>query len=482
MGATATEMRQLPSRGRARRAADNDDDDDVDNDDDGPTGAGRPSARAISNVLSVGPAGAAMEPPRNARRLNDLTWAFAQALDHDLSHSGAPSASPYAEAMPIAVPADDPVGGRLGASGAGGRYLPLNGAGPGGVGVTLGAASLAPSPAGGQVVAGDGRAGENVLLTALHTVWLRAHNRWAAAIAAALPAADDEAVYQLARKAVGAAQAKITYEEWLPPVLGPAATPCAGGAYNASVDARVDVFFSTAAFRLGHTLVSDRLARRDAAGGPLPALPLAATFFRPPSFLDSPVAGIDALLRGAAAQVAGEVDVHIVWGLRNLLFGGRGRVGTDLFALNIQRGRDHRLPSYNEARAAYGLRPAASFAHITAHAPTAARLAAAYGGELSAVDAFVGGLAEDHAPGGSVGPLFAAALLDQFHRLAVGDRLFYTRPAAAFPPALVAAVPELGRLGRGGRWGLADLLVATTGVTIGSLPREGTFFADPPAA
>lgn len=109
MGATATEMRQLPSRGRARRAADNDDDDDVDNDDDGPTGAGRPSARAISNVLSVGPAGAAMEPPRNARRLNDLTWAFAQALDHDLSHSGAPSASPYAEAMPIAVPADDPV-------------------------------------------------------------------------------------------------------------------------------------------------------------------------------------------------------------------------------------------------------------------------------------------------------------------------------------------------------------------------------------
>lgn len=557
MGATATEMRQLPSRGQAGRAsaaaADNDDDDDVVDDDDGPTGAGRPSARAISSALSLGPAGAAMKPPRNARRLNDLTWAFAQALDHDLSHSGAPSAGPYAEAMPIAVPADDPVfeggatlrffrtyrarrpraspagragrggrpvgwvaapsgvvpneltswidashvyggdrvraaalrtgrGGRLAASGAGGRYLPLNGAGPGGVGVTLGAASLAPSPAGGQVVAGDGRAGENVLLTALHTVWLRAHNRWAAAIAAALPAADDEAVYQLARKAVGAAQAKITYEEWLPAVLGPAATPCAGGAYNASVDARVDVFFSTAAFRLGHTLVSDRLARRDAAGRPLPALPLAATFFRPPSFLDSPAAGIDALLRGAAAQVAGEVDVHIVRGLRDLLFGGRGRVGTDLFALNIQRGRDHRLPSYNEARAAYGLRPAASFAHITAHAPTAARLAAAYGGELSAVDAFVGGLAEDHAPGGSVGPLFAAALLDQFHRLAVGDRLFYTRPAAAFPPALVAAVPELGRLGRGGRWGLADLLVATTGVTAGSLPRGGIFFAGPPAA
>ncbi|GAB0490753.1 hypothetical protein MMPV_001990 [Pyropia vietnamensis] len=531
MGATTTEMLQLSPRWGADAR-----------DFDKPTGVGRPSARAISNALSA----EGGEPPRNARRLNDLTWAFAQVLDHDLSLSSAPSAGPYAVALPIPVPADDTVfeggatlgffrtfrarrprasatggvgwvaapagivpneltswidashvyggdrvraaalrtgtGGRLRTSGPGGRYLPLNGAGPGGVGVTLEVASEG-APAASQVVAGDVRAGENVLLTAFHTVWLRAHNRWADVIAAALPTGTpDEAIYQLARKAVGIAQAKITYEEWLPALLGPIAAQCMRGPYNASVDASVSVFFSTAAFRVGHTLVSNSLARRDEAGRPLPPLPLASSFFRSPEFLDSPAAGIDAMLRGAAAQVAGEVDVEIVPALRNLLFGGHGRSGTDLFALNIQRGRDHRLPSYNNARKAYNLSPARTFYDITTNADTAERLAAAYRGNLNDVDAFVGGLAEDHVPGGSVGPLFAAALVDQFHRLAVGDRFFYHRPAAALPPALVKAVPELQRLAPGEPWGLADLLVATTGVTAASLPQGGVFFADPPKA
>lgn len=548
MGGAATPMRRLPAHdpvyGDGEAA---------------PAGRGRPSARAISNAL-VPPGGA--PPPPSRRRLNDLMWVFAQSLDHDLSHSGAPSTGPYAEAMPIPIPVEDPVfvggaalrffrtyrvrrprwpvqpagaggrtgrtrrrrrrgrvgwaaatpggvpneltawvdashvyggdrvraaalragaGGRLAASGAGGQYLPLNGGGSGGVGVHLDAASLT-TPPGSQVVAGDVRAGENVLLTAIHTVWVRAHNRWAAAIAAGMPnGTTDEAIYQLARQAVGAAQAKITYEEFLPALLGPAATPCRKGAYNRSVDARIDVFFSTVAFRIGHTLVSDSLARRDAAGRPLPPLPLAATFFRSPAFLDSPAAGVDALLRGAAAQVAGEVDVFIVPALRNLLFGGAGRVGTDLLALNIQRGRDHGVPSYNDARDAYGLPRATAWAHITPDGAVAARLAAAYGGDLGAVDAFVGGLAEAHTPGGSVGPLFAAAIHDQFSRLAVGDRFFYTRTATPFPRRLVAAVPELGRLGKSGKWGLADLLTATTGVTAASLPRKGIFFADPPS-
>jgi hypothetical protein len=41
------------------------------------------------------------------------------------------------------------------------------------------------------------------------------------------------------------------------------------------------------------------------------------------------------------------------------------------------------------------------------------------------VDAFVGALAEDHAPGADIGPLTKAVLVDQFTHLRDGDRFFY---------------------------------------------------------
>lgn len=68
--------------------------------------------------------------------------------------------------------------------------------------------------------AGDGRANENLHLTSMHLIWARHHNNLAKKLAAVNPHWDDETLYQEARKIVGAQMQHITYNEFLPILLG----------------------------------------------------------------------------------------------------------------------------------------------------------------------------------------------------------------------------------------------------------------------
>ena len=78
--------------------------------------------------------------------------------------------------------------------------------------------------------------------------------------------------------------------------------------------------------------------------------------------------------------------------------------GLDLAAINIQRGRDHGLPDYNQARVDFGLAPVAVFSDITSDAAMQAELQSLYG-SVNDVDVWIGALAEDHLPGAIVGEL-----------------------------------------------------------------------------
>src|SRR5262249_12142142 len=83
-------------------------------------------------------------------------------------------------------------------------------------------------------LAGDVRANENVELTALQTLFVREHNRLAAQIGAANPTWSDEQIYQAARRIVIAELQAITYNEYLPALLGSNALTSYRG-YNSSV-------------------------------------------------------------------------------------------------------------------------------------------------------------------------------------------------------------------------------------------------------
>ena len=427
-----------------------------------PAGEDLPSAREVSNAVA-----AQEESILNDRHLTDYIWIWGQFIDHDLDLSeGAEPAESFNIQVPTGDVFFDPYGtgtqeislhrtvydeetgdstanprqqinqitafldgsvvygsdeeranalrsfesGRLLVSD--GDLLPFNEDGlanAGGDSDTL-------------FLAGDVRANENIVLSSMHTIWVREHNRIADEITARNPNLSDQEIYLQVRAIVTAELQAITYNEFLPALLGEDAIAKYQG-YDPNVDASIANIFSTAAYRLGHSLLSSELLRLDENGNVIEDgnIALQDAFFNPQELVDE---GIDSLLQGAAAQKAQELDNFIIDDVRNFLFGPPGAGGFDLASLNIQRGRDHGLPSYNQAHIDLGLEPAESFADISSDPGVQERLASVYE-SVDDVDVWVGGLAEDHVAGSSTGELFRAVLVDQFTRIRDGDRLWY---------------------------------------------------------
>ncbi|MEM7024786.1 MAG: peroxidase family protein [Pseudomonadota bacterium] len=269
------------------------------------------------------------------------------------------------------------------------------------------------------VLAGDVRAAENIALTSLHTLFAREHNRWVDILAAEDPSLTEEDLFNAARMRVEAEIQAITFNDWLPILVGEDAIAAYDG-YDASVNPGISVEFSTAAFRFGHTLLSSDLSRLNEDGSTISAgaIALRDAFFNPSAIIED--GGIDPILRGLGDQTAQELDTHVVEDVRSFLFAEGSAFGLDLASLNIQRGRDLGVPAYNDLREALGLARAETFDDITSDEDLADALAAIYG-DVDLVDAWVGGLAEDAHGDGMIGELFATIIIDQFTRLRDGD-------------------------------------------------------------
>lgn len=441
-----------------------------------PSGAERPSARYISNIVCAQPD---VEP--GAKGPSNLFWLWGQFVDHDLDLTESlhnPDGS-CVESFPIPVPAGDPF---FDPAGDGDRVIPLcrsihdvrTGTDPSNPrqqtnGITsfldgsnvygsdvhradtlrafdgtgrlltsedaelgellpfnvfgLENAGLPGQDPASLFLAGDVRANENVALMAMHTLWMREHNRLARRLANLYPKSTGDELYESARAIVAAEMQVITYGEFLPILLGPDAIGVYSG-YDPSVRPDIANAFSTIAYRFGHSMLTDDLQRLDSDLRSIEAGPiaLADAFFSPEAFMIG--GGVEPLLRGAAFQRANDLDPFVVDAVRNFLFGPPGAGGFDLASLNIQRGRDHGHPSYNDVRAAYGLAPKGSLVSISTNADVRDRLLAAYD-EVEQVDAWVGGLAEAPVNGGLLGETFAAIVRDQFVRLRDGDRLWH---------------------------------------------------------
>lgn len=293
-----------------------------------------------------------------------------------------------------------------------GNLLPFN----------IGGLPNAPSSSANYFLAGDFRANEQIGLTALHTLFVREHNRIANNLRAQNPALSGKEIYNESRALVGALMQVITYNEFLPKLLGETTLAPYRG-YSAQENASISNEFATAAYRVGHTMLSSQILRLGADGKEADEghILLRNAYFNPRQIVTH---GVDSVLRGLVKQRAQKIDVKLVDDVRNLLFGGPAAGGLDLASLNIQRGRDHGLSSYVETRLAIGLSGMTGFDNVTADVKLQNRLKSMYLG-VNDIDLWVGGLAESPLPGAMVGETFHKILADQFRRLRDGDRFWY---------------------------------------------------------
>ncbi len=270
-------------------------------------------------------------------------------------------------------------------------------------------------------VAGDVRANEQNVLTTLHVLFVREHNRICDELIAC-GITDDEYNYQYARKMVSGMIQQITFTEWLG-ALGIDLGYYYG--YNSWLRVDISNVFATAAFRLGHTMVPSTYHLMDNQENPYGPgdLELKDAFFRPDQVAQY---GIEPYLKGMAFSTQEKIDPKIVDGLRNFLFITPGATfGFDLASLNIQRGRDHGLPDYNTIRQHFLGHKASCFKDINPDMDVYENLAHAYDNDINNVDPWVGMISEKHIPGKAMGPTLYAILSDQFHRLRDADFYYF---------------------------------------------------------
>ena len=432
-----------------------------------------PNPRDISNIVV-----ASNDDVPNPEGLSGFMYVWGQFIDHDLDRMD--QSTDTAQAINVTAPLDDPnfpnatipvsrvitdpatgtpdnpaaainniTGWLDGSMVYGSDAATANSLrGSGGHLLTSPGGNLPIDPATGMFMAGDVRAAENPDLTAMQTLFVREHNYQVDQLAQQHPDWTSDQLYQNAKAIVTAEIANITYNEFLPHLLGPDAIPDYQG-YNPNVNPTITEEFAGAAYRFGHSIVSGELGQINEQGVETNSQDLASAFFEPAStFVNE--GGADSLLRSLAADVHPALDVHIVDQLRNFLADPPDAI--DLAATNIQRGHDLGLGTLNETRDALGLPTYDSFADITSDPTTQQALATAFG-SVDNVDLWTGGLAEDHAPGAEVGTTFQTIIADQFTALRDGDRLFFENQG--FDPKTLKAIEGTT---------LSDIIVRDTSV------------------
>ncbi|XP_041989109.1 peroxidasin homolog [Aricia agestis] len=306
--------------------------------------------------------------------------------------------------------------------------------------------------------AGEIRVNEQLVLTVMHTLMAREHNRVAVALAEVNPHWDDETLFQEARRINIAEIQHITYNEFLPILLGKDVMEKFGlvlqkdgywDGYDSEVNPDVLDAFAAAAYRFGHSLLPTAVERWSKAHKFIASKRLSDLIRRPYDLYRAGV--LDEYVMGLMNQVAQAMDDSITQEVTNHLFKKVGaRFGMDLVSFNMQRGREFGLPGYMEFRKFCGLSGAETFQDLfdTMTNGTIRRYESIFEHPVD-VDLWSGGVSERPLPGSMLGPTFACIIATQFSYSRRGDRFWFELPnqPSSFTPEQLTEIRK-SRLAR----------------------------------
>ncbi|KAK8405843.1 hypothetical protein O3P69_001963 [Scylla paramamosain] len=301
-------------------------------------------------------------------------------------------------------------------------------------------------------LAGEIRVNEQLVLAVIHTLMMREHNRLAEVLAHLNPHWDDERLYQEARRIVVAEIQHITFNEFLPQLLGKEVMDHYGlllsdgywKGYDPKVNPGISASFSAAAFRFGHSLLPSSVERWSPSHKYIASKRLHDLIRQPYDMFRPGV--MDEYIMGMANQPCQTMDDGITQEVTNHLFEeAHERFGLDLVAFNMQRGRDFGLPGYGAYRKFCGLDPHISFHDLAHHMTnyTALMYSEIYK-SVDDMDLWSAGVSERPLPGSMLGPVFSCIIATQMQRIRRGDRYWYELPdqPSSFTPKQLASIKQ----------------------------------------
>ncbi|XP_068625548.1 peroxidase-like [Battus philenor] len=281
---------------------------------------------------------------------------------------------------------------------------------------------------------GDIRGNQNTQLSALQVILLKEHNRVADILSKYNKHWDDETIFQETRRILIAQIQQINYYHFFPILLGEERMRrhkliyknCTSyiNDYDPKISAAVLKVFTTGSYRFFHTLIRGLLQVINENRKLENEIRISDWFNRPVILEEKD--NFDGLVRGLSFQPEDRSDQYFNIEITQYLFKGNRTNGQDLRAIDIQRGRDHRVPKYVAVRRYCGLSVPKKFKDLSgdiSHKNIEA-LKCLYK-KVEDIDFAVGGSLEKHKPGALAGPTNLCILIKQLYITRVGDRLFF---------------------------------------------------------